>query len=175
MNLQLKNIKVNLTFSEETIMFQADIFANNKKVGYASNDGRGGCTFYNAYPNEREALKQAEAYAQTLPSTFFEFNGEKHEIKSSLEHWIDDQISEYVNAKERAKFEKKVQKMCDTKIVWGIPNSGSVRTIGFNGLKINLQSWYGTTHGRMSIEKLVAKVKGELKAGEVIFNKNIPI
>ena len=52
MNVQLKNIKTNLTFSEETIMFNADLYINNKKIGYCSNDGRGGNTNY--YGNTKE-------------------------------------------------------------------------------------------------------------------------
>ncbi len=173
MKLELKNIKVNLAFSEETTMFQADIFANGKKIGYANNDGHGGCTWYNAYEGQREALNKAEAFAQTLPSDYYTFGGEKHEIKMNLEHWIDNQIEAHLNAKERVKFEKKIQKMCETKIVWGVPNSGNVQTWGFKGNKTNLSTICLTPNGRIAVLNLVNKVKAQLKEGEVIFNKNI--
>jgi len=173
MKLELKNIKVNLAFSEETTMFKADIYANGKKIGYADNDGHGGCTCYNAYEGQREALKAAEAFAQTLPSDFYQYGGEKREIKMNLEHWIDKQVDEHINAKERVKFEKKIQKMCETKIVWGVPNSGNVQAWGFKGNKLNLSTICLTPNGRIAVDNLVAKVKAELKDGEVIFNKNI--
>ena len=163
MKLELKNIKVNLTFSEETTMFQADIYANGKKIGYTKNDGHGGPTDYNAYEGQREALKAAEAFAKTIPNEF----------GSNLENWIDDQVEAYLNAKERVKFEKKIQKMCETKIVWGVPNSDNVQTWGFKGNKTNLSILYSTDNGRIAIDNLVAKVKAQLKDGEVIFNKNI--
>lgn len=46
MKIELKNVKINLTFSEETTMFMADLFINGVLAGEANNDGRGGCTFY---------------------------------------------------------------------------------------------------------------------------------
>lgn len=100
MDLQLKNIKVNLAFSEETIMFQADVFANGKKIAYAKNDGRGGCTFYYPYENQREALIEAEKYATTLPSIFFEMGGNTHELEMNLECWINLEIEDYINTKK---------------------------------------------------------------------------
>ena len=84
MKLELKNIKVNLAFSEETTMFQADIYANGKKIGYAKNDGRGGSTWYNPYEGTFGLLRLAEAFAETLPSDFYEFGGKKYEIKMNL-------------------------------------------------------------------------------------------
>jgi hypothetical protein len=48
MKIELKNVKINLTFSEETIMFKADVVINGVVAGEAENDGRGGSTFYSA-------------------------------------------------------------------------------------------------------------------------------
>jgi len=174
MKLELKNIKVNLSFSRETTCFQADIYVDGEKVGYAENDGNGGNTSYNAYEGKREKLKAAEVYAQSLPSEFLEFDGEKHELKMNLELWIDTQIDEYVNAKERAKFEQKIKKMCETSVVWGTPNSDSANSMGFKG-KMNLAELYRMEKGKEAIDKLVIQVKGQLKEGEIIFNTNIPV
>jgi hypothetical protein len=162
MKLELKNIKVNLTFSEETTMFQADIFANGKKIGYANNDGHGGCTWYNRYPNQEEAMKAAEAYVQTLPSDFYEFRGEKHEIKMNLEHWIDKQIDAYVTAKETAKFEKKME----THIIIKRTN-GNYSEIGY-GTKVKIKD---LSHD--NFVRLVNAAKASLKEGDVVLNKNI--
>ena len=166
MKLDLKNIKVNLTFSEETTMFQADIFANGKKIGYASNDGHGGCTWYNRYPNQEEAMKSAEAYAQTLPSDFYEFGGEKREIKMNLEHWIDKQIDAYVTAKETAKFEKKMEKKMETHIIIKRTN-GNYSEIGY-GTKVKIKD---LSHD--NFVRLVNAAKASLQEGDVVLNKNI--
>jgi hypothetical protein len=82
MKIELKNVKINLTFSEETTMFMADLVINGVLAGEANNDGRGGCTFYSVRTYDakkrtflsdsekernKELLKQAEAYCLSLP------------------------------------------------------------------------------------------------------------
>lgn len=166
MKLELKNIKVNLAFSQETTMFQADIYANGKKIGYASNDGHGGSTDYNRYPNQEEAMKAAETYAQTLPSDFYEFDGKKREIKMNLENWIDKQIDAYIAAKEIAKIEKRMAKKMETKIVIKRAN-GTYSELGYNkNLKIK-----DLTHD--NLVRLISAAKASLQEGDVILNKNI--
>jgi hypothetical protein len=162
MKLELKNIKVNLTFSEETTMFQADIFANGKKIGYANNDGHGGCTWYNAYEGQREALNEAEAFAQTLPSDFYEFGGKKHEIKMNLEHWIDKQVDTHLQTKEDAK----MQKNMETKVIIKRAN-GTYSEMEYS-TKIKIKDM-----PQHLVEKLVSAAKASLQEGDVILNKNI--
>ena len=161
MKIEIKNIKINTAFSEETICFKADVYVNGVKTAYASNDGHGGCTFYNAYENKRELLREAEAYVKSLPN------------KITLEYMIDDIIDEVFNKKERAKFEKKIQKATETAVVYGVPNSGSFQSIGFKG-KLKFADLMKTPQGRDAISRLVNRIKGELKKGEVILNTNIP-
>ena len=169
MKLELKNVKINEAFSEETLMFMADLFVNGKKVAYANNDGRGGCTFYNAYENQREALREAEAFALTLPSTITTFGGKDYEFKSSLESWIDDAVDKIHNAKAQAKAEKKMQLLMQTQVVWGIPNGNTYKHLGFKGSpKLGVLS-------KGSIKSLVDAVKSRMLPNEEIFNKNIPI
>lgn len=169
MKLELKNVKINEAFSEETLMFMADLFVDGKKVAYAKNDGHGGCTYYNAYEGQHEVLKRAEEYALTLPSTFHEFGGETHEFKSNLENWIDNTVNKIADEKNKAKFLKKMQKDMETKIVFGVPDSGSYRMLGFKS-KAKL-----TELSQGSINSLVLAVKAQMKPNEVIFNKNITI
>ena len=169
MKLELKNVKINETFSEETLMFMADLFVDGKKVGYANNDGRGGCTSYNAYENQRQALAKAEAFALTLPSTITEFGGKDYEFKSTLESWIDDAVNKIYNDKAQAKAEKKMQKLMETQVVWGVPNGNSYKHMGFkHNIKLDVLS-------PSSVKSLVDAVKSRMLPNEEIFNKNIPI
>lgn len=119
MKIELKNVKINLTFSEETIMFEADLYVNGKKTAYAKNDGRGGCTFYNSYhaPNNDEDLRQAEAFCKTLPPIEFE----DFKIDMNLEHFIDELVNQEIKKKEDKKLEKKMENT----IMWGKPNGHS--------------------------------------------------
>ena len=169
MKLELKNVKINEAFSEETLMFKADLFVDGKKVAYANNDGHGGCTWYNAYENQREALAKAEAFALTLPSTFHEFGGKTHEFKSNLESWIDDTVNKIADDKAQAKADKKMQKLMETQIVFGVPNSNQYKHMGFKS-KAKL-----TELSSASVKNLVDAVKSRLLPNEEIFNKNIPI
>ena len=68
MKIELKNIKFYERMSEETNAFTADLYVNGKKVGYAKNEGHGGCTDY--YPNsieDRAVINEAEQYCLGLP------------------------------------------------------------------------------------------------------------
>lgn len=50
MKIELKNIKVNLTFSQETVNFIADLFVDGIKVASCENSGCGGSSSYCPYP-----------------------------------------------------------------------------------------------------------------------------
>lgn len=163
MKLELRKIKVNLAFSEETTQFMAEIYANGKNIGYARNDGQGGCTDYYPHEGQREAVRAAEEYAKTLPSIFYKFEGRDVEIKMNLENWIDKQIDDYLLAKERAKLEKKM----DTQIVIELAN-GTHNIMGFKGNKMKLKDMPNDI-----LTRLVNAAKASLKEGDVILNKNI--
>jgi hypothetical protein len=163
MKIELKNIKINLTFSEETTMFMADVYVNGKKTAYANNDGRGGCTFYNSYhaPNNDEDLRQAEAYCKSLPPMKYTFGDVEHEIHMSLEHFIDKLVEEEEKKKEQKKLEKK---MVDA-ILWGKPNGYSYTQVKFKMplAKIPL----------IQLQGVVNKYKTQLKEGEQFLNTNL--
>jgi len=171
MKIEIKNIKVNLAFSEETTCFKADIFVNGVNTGYAENDGRGGSTWYHPHEGKRELLSVAEAHAKTLPSHFYKFGDEQREIKSNLENFIDDAIDSFVNAKEKAKFDKKLEKSMICNIVFGVPNSGKASMIGYG--KTPLANVVKHPQSREGVVKLLARIKSELKEGEVILNTNL--
>jgi hypothetical protein len=77
------------------------------------------------------------------------------------------------NKREADKFQKKIQKACETSIVYGIPNSGGFKAISFHG-KPKFANLTNTIQGIDAIKKLVERVKKEMKDGEVILNTNIP-
>ena len=168
MKLQLKNIYLNERFSEETNCFKADLFVNGKKVAYTENDGRGGCTYYHHYENQRDIVRQAEEYCKTLPKQIINFGGEDKEYNQTLESVIDD----LVFAKEKEKEQKKIDKLCENHIVWGKPNGYSYKQISFNG-KPKFADVKKTIVGQIALDNLINRVKSELKEGEEIFNKNI--
>ena len=171
MKIELRNIKINLTFSEETTMFKADVYVDGKKVAYANNDGHGGSTFYNRYEKMEGLLKEAEAYAKTLPSTTHTFGNTSMVIESTLENIIDNEIDRLVNEKETEKFKKKLEKDKEKNICFGVPNGKSYRMIGWKGLTIS--QLLASPNGRQGIQNAIKKIEGELKEGEVILNNNL--
>jgi len=163
-SIQLKNVRINDAFSEETICFKADVFANSKKIAHAENDGRGGCTYIHPYPDMRAKLAELESYCKSLPKRVYDFG----EFDCDLETVIDDLIAEKIAEKEQ----KKIDKLCLANIVYGIPGGASYSYIGFKG-KPKLEDVKKTAAGQKAIENLLNKVKSQLGQGQVIFNKNI--
>ena len=161
MKIELKNVKINLTFSEETTMFMADVYVNGKKTAYANNDGRGGCTFYNSYhsPNNDEDLRQAEAYCLSLPKVRIEEYDFEYDM--NLEHFIDDLVTAELEKKEKKKFEKQMV----NSIMWGKPKGHSYSQVKF---KVPLAE-IPTTR----LQEVVDKYKKEFKSGDVFLNTNL--
>lgn len=109
MKITLKNIKVNLRFSQETTMFYADLYIDGVKVGYAENRGCGGITSIRVIGSgetlraNRELIGRANDYCETLPSKKYEYE-EKGKTKTfvidcSLENFVDNLISDYLEQK----------------------------------------------------------------------------
>jgi hypothetical protein len=176
MKIELKNVKINLTFSEETIMFKADLVINGIVVGEANNDGRGGCTFYSANnynvkkqeflpdaerKRNKELIQEAEAFCKSQPKKVVEFNSGTHELDVTLEFLIDELIDNELKKKEQKKLEKK---MLDA-ILWGKPNGYSYTQVKFKMplAKIPL----------IQLQGLINKYKIQLKDGDVFLNTNL--
>lgn len=159
MKIELKSVKINLTFSEETIMFKADVFVDGVKTAYAENDGRGGCTYYSPYEGKRELLKKAEEFCLSLPKVRVEEYDFEYDM--NLEHFIDNLIDEELKKKEQKKLEKK---MLDT-IMWGKPNGHSYVQVKFKVPLANIPA--------IRLQVLVDKYKKEFKEGDVFLNTNL--
>lgn len=168
MKLELKNVKINEAFSEETLMFKADLYVNGKKVAYANNDGRGGCTFYREYSRElRPLLEQAEAYCKTLPSKFVTYGEKTIEIKSNLEHWIDTLVYDISNKKAFAKHKKKLEKDMLKGICYG--NENGYKVLHWTGY--TLEQILNRNEGREVVKR---KIQELVEKGETILNTNLP-
>ena len=172
MRIEIKNVKINLTFSEETTMFKADLAINGIIVGEANNDGRGGCTFYQAkyydfkkqevLPIEiqnrnKDLIKQAEEFCKSLPP----YQGSDFTLDMNLEFLIDNLIDDKVAKKEQKKFEKK---MVD-RIMWGVPKAHSYKEIKF---KVPLSQF-----PKDKLQLYVDKYKKDFLKGEVFLNTNL--
>jgi hypothetical protein len=176
MKIELKNIKINLTFSEETIMFMADLSIDGVIVGEAENDGRGGCTFYSAKSYDvkkqaflsdeirnrnRDIISQAEIFCKGLPKKKYDFGLGEHEFDQTLESVIDDLVNDELNKKEKKKLEKK---MVDH-IMWGKPNGVTYSLVKF---KMPLKQI-----PLIQLQAVINKYKNTFKEGEVFLNTNL--
>lgn len=160
MKIELKNLRVNLAFSEETTMFHADIYVDGIKAGHAQNDGRGGSTYYHGI--NRDLIEKAEAYCSTLPSTFYG----KLEIKSDLEGVIDNLVEDSIQAKEKAKHDKKFLKDMEAGLLYGTKEKYTRLSWGLP-IKAMLMS---PTYTKLVLDKF----KELKKAGHTILNTNLP-
>ena len=168
MKIELKKIKINLTFSEETTMFMAELAVNGIVIGNAQNDGRGGATYYGAYSyglsedkiaRNKKLLAEAEAFCKALPKVRVEEYNFEYDM--NLEHFIDDLVTAELQKKEQKKLEKK---MLDT-LMWGKPNGYSYTQVKF---KVPLAK-VPTTR----LQEIVDKFKKEFKEGDVFLNTNL--
>tara|TARA_Y100000004_G_C8870256_1_gene392989 strand:+ start:53 stop:520 length:468 start_codon:yes stop_codon:yes gene_type:complete len=56
--IQVKNVKIHMDMSEETLCFSASVYMNGKRVGTASNRGHGGCNDYSDRLDRREDINE---------------------------------------------------------------------------------------------------------------------
>jgi hypothetical protein len=163
MKIEVKNIKTNMAFSEETICFKADVYVDGKKVAYAENNGHGEFTNVRPYGIEhKQVFKDAMEYLSSKGTS-------KYEEIYSLENFVDDAINSYVDEKENKKFETKKNKHTEKFIVICKENEKDYTTIGFG--KHTIAELMKFDAGRNAIKKSIDKYKG---LGYSIYNKNIP-
>ncbi len=171
MKIELKNLKINLAFSEETTMFKADLYVNGVKIGYADNDGRGGCTNYgidySKNPSYKEVLVEAEAYCKALPPVTYKHGDKSFEFPMNLEHFIDDLVEKECRKKEDAQFAKKLQANMLKGLVYG--TSTHATTITWKGHTI--ASMLTSVQGRMTLTNKILELT---KEGHKILNTNLP-
>ena len=154
MDIKLKAVKHSVTFSEETNCFQANLYVDGKKVAYVKNDGRGGCTDYNAYNKElRPKLEEAEAYAKTLPPIKYG----SMTIDMNLEHLIDDLFDDWLFTKDMNKG-----------IIYG-KSKDLAKILSWKGYTISKLLKH-----RQGITLIKNAIKNVKKEGYTVFNTNLP-
>lgn len=82
--LSLKNVKIHPDMSDETNCFSASIYLDGKKVGKASNSGRGGCNRYDW--NSREVGEKIQKWA-SIQETRYEFDKLDQIVDNLLYKW----------------------------------------------------------------------------------------
>ncbi len=164
MKLQLKNVHFSERLSQETNAFAADVYFEGKKFGAAENDGHGGCTFIQPYPDSRELYNTAAKYAKSLPNIETNLthgiDGKPYSIESDLEAQVDDLFGKWLEKKE-------IQKNSIKGIFYQKPNGTRATTY-----------WKGHTMAKLLkrpdgialIKKAVEKLKSE---GNTILNTNL--
>lgn len=181
MKIELKKIKISEHMSEETTAFTAEIYINGVNAGYAKNDGHGGNTDYRSHYDEdkrkndlnRELIAMAERHCLSLPPIKYSSPFSKSGIgtmEMNLENFIDELISAELKKKDEAKLNKKIQKLCEKALVYGLKGGDSYRIMDF---KRPLKDIAFTNVGKETIQRHYDVAKAGLKKGEVFFNTNL--
>lgn len=169
MKIELKNIQFYERMSEETNAFTADIFVNGKNVGYAKNDGHGGCTWYGTNSVEnRPIIDEAEKYCLGLPPIKYG----SFEIEMNLENKIDQLFEDWLRAKEEAKLQKKLAKSMLSNLCVKTDNGYTELSWKMGSRKATIAELLSAPNGREALRNAIAKAKGE---GKEVLNTNIPI
>lgn len=173
-NLELKNIK---TFrGMEGTGLNADLFINGLKCYFVMDDANGGCYNYQstAYNNPKADevnanIKLLDEYIASLPEEpmiidgkpYVDAQGKTHTLKKDLD-WIVDEL---FNAVEKEKAAKKMQKLFETAIVFGVPDANEYRYCKY---KHPLKSYLKDV-----MQKEIDRVKEKCVNGVVILNTNL--
>lgn len=170
MEIELRKIYISHQFSEESLAFTANLYIDGRKIGYASNDGKGGNTFYEAdHPDYRPQLYAADDYCKTLPPWKLD---DDLSVPMNLETFIEMKVVEYANKEERKKFERKMEKSMVDHIVFGVPGTDEFKSYPTNAPIAELLRHEA---GQQSLSNEIKIVVVEfLKPGEQILNTNIP-
>ncbi len=119
MKLELKNIKYSASLSEETAAYTAILFKDDKKFAHVSNHGTGGSDdVHPIAPFTRQDVEAVNVWIaeNTPPLT--------DTIKSDLEVWCSEQVSEYLVAND-------LRRLMRSKVV--LVNDGKLLTTSIKG------------------------------------------
>lgn len=164
MKIEIKSFKFYERLSEETNAFTAELYVNGVKAAHVKNDGQGGNTFYHAYENKRELIKQAEAYCKSLPSV----KCGNYTFDMNLEFFIDNEVEKLIAEKDKEKFNKKKEKDMLKGIL--IETEKGYSLLSWKGY--TLENLLRFEKGKQLILNEVTKLRSE---GKVILNTNIPM
>ncbi|HYE67510.1 MAG TPA: hypothetical protein VEA58_02800, partial [Anaerovoracaceae bacterium] len=118
MKIELKKVKAISALSEDTAAFTADVYIDDRKVGYVNNSGTGGRNFVLPYPpleRNSELIKQATDYVESLPPVPYK----GLDLRMNMDFFIGRLLQEYLKDEESRKFQKKLDKYMLDSIVYG--------------------------------------------------------
>lgn len=166
--IELKNVKIYESLSEETNCFKSNLYINGKLVGYCENLGHGGSTFVNGKDKEScDLIDKVDEWCKKNPIKV-EVCGLLY-TSDSLESRVDDIIDQKIIEKEDKKIEKKcISNLCFTKTKEG-ETVNSYNVLSWKNAKIS--DMLINPKGREAISKTI---KSELSKGYRLLNKNIP-
>lgn len=165
MDIQLKNIKVNLKLSEETLNFSANLYINGRNVGIATNRGCGASTDIYASSGCKPILSEAEKYFRSLPKVYVKTYD--LEYQPTLEDKVNELVEKYLNDKEIEKQKKKLAKDLLNGICYGKLESYEV----VYWRNYDLETLLKYEAGRIAVSN---KIKEITNKGYTILNTNIP-
>lgn len=108
MSISLKSIKILEHASEETTCFEAAVYVDNKKAGYASNDGHGGMTLVRLDPPFEDLHKQkfeVECFCDGDKKDCFACHG-TNKYDAPLDEYLDQLMEKGKQEKFIAKLKK---------------------------------------------------------------------
>jgi hypothetical protein len=163
MKITIKNIKFSESLSEETNAFTADIFVDNKKIGYARNDGQGGNTNCQPYPETKDKFREVDAHFRSLPDIQYDGTFGKMSLKQDIEYHVDEAFEAWLETKENKKFLANM----DKGLLYGTKEC--YRMISWRNSTLTAQLQTASGLGR--VKQLVLELKAK---GETILNTNLP-
>lgn len=162
MNIEVRKLKINKEFSEETICFKGELYLDGKKVGYCENDGHGGCTnYYGIETYHSEDIKRMEDYCKTLPKVKYGNN----EWKQTLGGVIDDIVDNVFNRKQKESDMKKG--LCIKKE----NENGMYNIVTWKKPYNNIENLLKHPQGKDVLKKVIQEYKDK---GFIILNTNLP-
>lgn len=172
MNIELKKIRYYPAISEETNAFVADLYIDSSYIGEAANDGKGGATY--VMHNKPAVIKAAVGYFQSLPMKLI-----KNEqfgdipIQPSLENEIDELVDKEINAREAAKFNKRMLKEQEDKIIVGIAGKEYMRYYRF---RAPIAQMLTNPVQKKALMECIFNLKkdGKITDTHTVLNTNIP-
>ena len=146
MKIELKNININQSMSEETYCYSAKLIADGKHIADVMNRGHGGPDEVRAKAGCEEALAAAEAHCKTLPP----IHSHGVTLPMDLELVCGELVSEHLVKRD-------MQRALKTKILVKEP-SGRIMEWRFKGCKQITQNH-------------IDAIKAKVPEGSVILNE----
>ncbi len=111
--VELRKFVANQRFSEETLMFRAEIYANGKRIGSVDNDGRGGACRVHYSPDHLALASQVQEWILHLPPEKFTFT-DSFDAPAAESYYLGEDgfyaklAEDMLRAKEQARIDMKL-------------------------------------------------------------------